>query len=386
MSFSLALQPLTKFGAEGEERGSYIASSLLMSAIVFFFATVIVLVAKNAISSILDPTGNTNLSELMNYMPLLYLTAYYRNFAVSLLQTTYEVRKIFWIDATYFIGTLILILGANIIGKFSTAEDLVVLNIVGQGLSSSLAIPMTLKNFNRGVRFQRLTFVKMLHYGKYIFGGNSVYTLFTQTDIFFVSSFVGVVGVALYSAAKLFTRIFDVLGQVLQMFLIPYTSKESSKNAFDNMRITAEKAICFSTIILLPIFLSLFIFPKEILHMFYKGKYDEAASILRIFSLLAIITPWNGVAVSYLLGMGKAKQGFYIGLIFIIIALILYVTLTPPLGAVGTSLALVFSFIISTVIYVIYLHRFVPINIVNVVKRVKDIREFYKTRMKFIST
>jgi O-antigen/teichoic acid export membrane protein len=381
MSFSLALQPLIKFGAEPGDKSYYITVSIALSVVIYLTATLVIMLGKNIFASLLDPSGLANLPTLLNYLPVLFISALYRNFAASFLQITYDIKKIFWIDAIYFLGTLTLIILLKIAGKFNTAADLIISNIVGQSLSSLLALFLTFKSIPTHMRFDKTSLKKMLNYGKYTFGGNSIYTIFTQADIFFISSFVGISGVALYSAAKIFTRFFDVLGQVLQMFLIPYSSKAFSNGDINNMRITAEKTICFSTILFIPIFVIFMFFPDLILHIFYRGKYVDAASLLKVFSFLALIAPWNGVTVSYLLGMGKAKEGFYLGLAFIVLTSVLYVILTPALGVLGTTLAFVISYLISTILYVKYLDRFMIIKFVNVLNRGKDVNEFMRVKL-----
>jgi lipopolysaccharide exporter len=381
MSFSLALQPLIKYGAEPGDRSPYIAISLILSGVVYILAALVLILGKHFLSLLLDPHGQANLLMLLNYLPLLFLSGFYRSFAVSLLQVTYDIKKIFWIDAVYFLGTIILIFFLQMANRFKTAEDLIILNIIGQGLSSLLALFLTFKMMSIRFHFEKSSLWKMLNYGKYTFGGNSVYAIFTQADIFFISSFVGISGVALYGSAKIFTRIFDILGQVLQMFLIPYSSKKFSSGEIGSMRITAEKTICFSTILFLPILLILIIFPEQILYILYRGKYTNAASLLRVFSFLALIAPWNGVSTSYLLGMGKAKEGFYLGLVFIGLTSLLYVTLTPALGVFGTTLAFVVAYFISTILYVRYLDRFIPVKIINVIIRVKDVNKFLRKKL-----
>jgi O-antigen/teichoic acid export membrane protein len=385
MNFSLSGQPLIKFGAEPGERSHYIVGSIAISAIFYISAILVVMLSKPLLSAVLDQQSQVNLPALLDYLPMLFLSSIYRNFAVSLLQITYEIKKIFWIDAVYFFGTLILIILLQMAGKFATAEDLIISNVVGQSLSSLLALFLTFKLMPTRVRIYKSSLRKMLNYGKYTFGGNSIYSIVTQADIFFISSFVGVSGVALYGAAKIFTRIFDMLSQVLHMFLVPYASKLFSSGQINNMRITAEKTICFSTILFLPIFFFLMFFPEVILHVFYRGKYSDAASLLMVFSFLAFLSPWNGVAVSYLLGMGKAKEGFFLGLTFIVLSIALYVFLTPALGVLGTTLAFVISNLISTIIYVKYLDKFIPIKVVNVVSRVKDVTEFLRIKFEFFN-
>lgn len=380
LGYALALQPLTKFAAENDENGPFIVASLVVNAVFFAVAASAIYLLKSPVAALLDPTGQGNFVRLAGYVPLLLLSSYYRGFAVSLLQAKYQVQKIFWIDAVYFLGTFVLIIIASNVGQFSTAEDMVKLNVYGQGLSSLLAVALTRRQMQVKLEFRREAFRKMWDFGKYAFGSNSIYTLFAQMDVFFVSHYAGVVAVAVYNAAKNLTRIFDMLAQVLQMFLIPLSSKACAQNDHIKLQVTAEKAICFSTLLFLPVLIILFLVPEAVLQFLYGGKYNNAAPILRVFSLLAFIIPWNGVVTSYLTGCGKVKEGFYFILLLIVVALPWYGFLTAAFGGLGPSIGYVSLMAIFTVALIIYIQRIVSIKPLPVVLRIGDAWMFLRNR------
>ncbi len=120
------------------------------------------------------------------------------------------------------------------------------------------------------------------------------------------------------------------------------------------------------------------IFPESLLHILYKGRYDVGASILRMFSFLALIVPWNAVVSSYMIGMGKVKQGFVAGVGLVVIALPAYVILIPLLGGLGASISLVGSIVIVTLVMVLYLYRTLPLQPGNVIRRALDAWTFIK--------
>jgi O-antigen/teichoic acid export membrane protein len=222
----------------------------------------------------------------------------------------------------------------------------------------------------------------MWHFGKYGLVGNSMYTIFMQMDIFFVSSIAGFAWVAAYSVAKTFNRVFDMMTGVIQMFLLPFSSKAGAEGNTSGLVTVAEKTICFSFIALLPCFIVMFFFPQPFLHLIYKGKYDDAAPIMRVLSLFALILPVNAVIGSYLQGLGKVREGFISGVVLVCISVPLYYFLTPVWGAVGTAAGLVTGFLITTIGLVIYLRTFAPITLKGVLLRVGDIRNFL---IKFLS-
>jgi len=373
LGFALALQPLTKFAAETEENGPYIAASMVISALFIIGASILLLVFKGVLVRLLDPRGEApSLSQLFSYLPLLFITSYYRAFSLSLLQATYQVRKIFWIDALYFIGVLLLLGGARLMHRLSSAEDVIILNIIAQSASTVLALILTRRPMSVKLRLRREAFSKMWGFGKFNFWGSTMYAAFSQMDVLFVSSFSGVVALATYGAAKQFTRLNDMLSQVIQMFLMPFSSKAQAENDIEKMTVVAEKTICFSLLAFTPVFLALFLAPQEILHLLYKGKYDGGADILRLMSFLSLIVPWNAVVASYLTGTGKVKAGLISNIFLSGVGLTSYLILTPKYGAIGTTAGFVFTMLVITVGLVKYLQRFLPLRVSGVFRRTRD--------------
>ncbi len=380
LGYSLALQPLTKFAAEKVNSGPFITASLILSVLFLGVTSAAVGLGKSILVKLFDPERHVNLGMLLSYLPALFATAYYRNFAVSLLQAKYHVQKVFWIDAVYYLGTLIVVYFAQQSGLFHTAQDVLVIMIISQAASTLLALTLTSELFSCKLSIQKEAFSEIWNFGKFVFLGNTMYSVFSQMDVFFVSSFAGIVAVATYNAAKIFTRLFDMLSQVLQMLLVPFSSKAHSEQDTKKLTIAAEKTICFSTLLLLPAFIVMFLFPEHLLQLFYKGRYDQGAPIVRALSFLAFIIPWNALVASYLVGMGKVKQGFYSGIALAAVALPMYAILTPSFGGIGTGIGLVFSSLVITVILTSYIRRFIPLTMSNVFKRIADVLTFIRTQ------
>ena len=383
LGYALALQPLVKFVAEKEDPGSYIVWSILMQCGFFLIVALIIMLMKDFFAHLFDPAHEMDISSLMVYVPLLFLSAFYRNFGVSLLQATYRMQKIFWIDVVYFLGSLAAIYGARSFGSFNTAKDLLNITVVAGALSSVLAMILTRREMAVKYTLRKDTLREMWDFGKYTFGGSALYTMFAQMDIFFISSLAGVTSVAVYNAGKILTRLFDMMNQVISMFLLHFFSKHYSRREHDKILVVAEKTICFSTIFMIPVLLILVLFPGQVLFVLYHGKYDASAGIVRAFGLLALVVPWNAVISNYLVGIGKVKESFYIGVLAVCASIVGYYVATIYFGQTGTAIAYVVSLFAMTLIMYTYARRFIRVRITGVLSRVKDIVAFVRNRSFF---
>jgi lipopolysaccharide exporter len=378
---AFAFAPLTKFAAETDENAEYISASGILGLIFFVIVSLLIVACKPIYIPLLDREHDGVLGPLVFLIPLLFATAFFRTMLVSYLQAKYQVKKIFWIDAVYLLGALLLIFLSERLNLFSSAYHLIVLLIISQGASSLLALFMIRKELSEIVRPQQSSFNKIWDFGKYSFMANSSYNVFAQMDVFFISSAAGVSYVAIYNAAKIVTRIFDMLSQLLMMFLMPYSSKYYTQNRIDQLVVVAEKSICFSTLLLLPACLIMIFFPGQLMHLLYKGKYDEGIIVVRIFGFLALSVPWNAVASSYMAGMAKVKESLYFGFALLIFSVLGFSILTPVLGFVGAALVYVGSLIGMTIGTTIFTQKSIPYRFKGVVSRIWDVKDFVESKI-----
>lgn len=378
LSTSFALQPLIKFAAETEDYGSITTTSFLLHFGFLLFASLGVVIVRIPLANLLDASNAIYLSDLFLFIPLLIFASFLKSFLISLLQTRFRVAEIFWIDSVFFLGSLILLFVARYFSLLHTARDVIYITVITHFLSTLVAVLLTKKIIKFKKKLEKDTFVKVFKFGKYSLASSVSFSLYAQMDIFLLSYFGGVAQVAIYSAAKIFTRIFDVFNQVIQLFVVPASSKLNARNDTGSLQVLIEKSIWFSTLALLPL-LILFLFGADFLiSFFYKGRYADATLPLRIFGLLALITPWFSVLPSILVGTGKVKQGLYISWIFIISSVLLFIILIPILGAVGAAISIIIAYVILSISSALVVNKFIKIRLQKLFSRTTDIKEFFK--------
>ncbi len=380
LGYALAFQPLIKFAAEREDHGSHIVAAIIMNAGLFLIVSTVVVLLKNDIAVFLDPTRQGNLAQLLLYLPILFFSAFYRGFAVSLLQAKYAIQRIFWIDTVYFLGALALMVIARKLGIFSTAKDLVLISVVAQMSSSMLAFFLTTREMRVKLYADQISFSEMWNYGKYNFGGNALYTIYTQMDVFFISSIIGISAVAIYNAGKMFTRLYDIMSQAASMFLIPYSSKGYARGDTDSLKTVAEKSICFVGLIMLPVFLVFLILPEQLIRILYHGRYMGAANVVRVFAFVALVVPWNSMLGSYIVGTGKVRGGFFASVFHVTLAIVCFSLGIRMFGIEGAATGYLVTILILTITLWIYLRRFIPFTITGVIQHIPDVWIFLRSR------
>lgn len=380
LAMAFALQPLLKYAAEENTDQRAILSGAMWLNVIFILASSILVVAfREPFSRLLNSPG---LSPLLLYVPLMFAASFFRNYTLVLLQSRFLIKQVFWVDFVHFIGAPILIYAYSKMNLFDSALDLIIINIISLGASSIIGLWLCRTEMRLQLNPGRAAISKMLDYGKYSLGGLISYMVYTKADSFILSAFSGPVQVAVYNSVKVFIRLYDMAAQVLQMFVLPATSRIASKGDKKSLKAFVEKAINFSTVGMIPVFVLFLFLASPLVHLIYQGRYTEAIPMLQIFAGLSFVIPVIAVGSNTLLGLGHARLGFIIGIVLLVASMIIYLVFIPWLGALGATIGYVLSSLVLAWLTVSQMNRFVPLTVKAILARTNDITVFVRTRLK----
>lgn len=377
LATAFSLQPLLKFASEerAETAGVITVSVVLHTAFLLVASLMLVLVRPLAVALF----NARSLTVLWNYIPVMLAASFARNFTLILLQSRFRVREVFWVDATHFLGAPLLMWGMSRLGRFNSAEDLILVTIVSLSASSMLGLLLAWPMLRITLRPGRADYAEMWDYGKYALGGIASYLVYSKADTFILAGFTGPVQVAVYNSVKVFTRVYEMVGQVVQMFVLPAVSMLSSRGEEGSLRAVVEKSILFITVALLPVTLVFVVTPGLLLDVLYQGRYAGAAPLLRIFGLLSFVVPLYAVCTNALMGLGKAKEGFLLGLAMLLVSCAAYFVFTPLLGSTGAAVGFVVASFVMGWLSARVTARYISFTGPGVIRRVGDIRVFLNT-------
>jgi O-antigen/teichoic acid export membrane protein len=380
LATAIALQPLLKFASEegGTEKG-VMGAAFIVHAAFLAITGILLVVLREPVGAVLR---SSMLAGLLPYLPALLAAAILRNFVLVLLQARFRLAAVFWVDATHFLGAPLLIWVYSRLHMFDSALDLVMIAIISLSASSVVGVVAARRELPAMALPTGAELRKVMDYGTYAMGGVVSYLFTTKADTLFLSAFAGPVAVAVYNAAKVFTRAFDMIPQVVQMFVLPATSRLSSRGEQHALQALGEKAVSFTTIATLPVTLLFLLAPGMLVDVLYGGRYQEAIPVLRVFSVLGLVVPLYAVGSSLLMGLGNARAVFMLGLQMLFLSLAGYLVLIPLLGAVGAAAAYTAA---SAIVALTTTHRLrasVPLKIGRILQRERDVRNFLRDALR----
>lgn len=375
---ALALQPLLKFHAEeSKDHRGVLTSALLLNLGFLVVSSIVVVGLRQPISDVLN---SARLSDLLLWVPALMAASFIRNFTLILLQSRLRMQALFWTDAAHFLGFPVLILIISRVELVDSARDLITINMISFSFSSLIGVILAWRYLRFTFAYPGEAMGRVWNYGVYSLGGIVSYLFYSKADSFILASFTGPVQVAVYTSVKIFVRVYEMVTQVVQMFVFPVTSRLASRGEFDRLKALAEKAIAFTTIGMVPVTVIFLGFAPLLIDIIYQGRYLEAAPMLRLFSLLTFCVPLTAVATNTIMGLGHARLGFVIGMQLLVISIAVYMILTPLFGVIGTATGYVLTSFILAFITGRHMQRFVPVSLGEVVRRTEDIRVFLVSR------
>lgn len=380
LATAFVLQPMLKFAAEeGNDYEAVLSSAVIMNLAFVFIFSVLVVIFRIPLGILFN---SPNLPSLMLWIPAMLGASFMRNFTLVLLQARFHIKQIFVVDAVHFIGSPILIYMYSKLHIFDSAFDLITINIISLSASSFAGMVASRSMLRFSVRVSPGVMKKMWDYGKYTLGGLVSYMVYAKADTFILSSFGGPIQVATYNSVKVLVRVYDVASQIVSMFILPVTSKLASKREFKTLKIVVEKALAFSTIGMLPVFIFFLVFASPLIGVVYQGRYGDAVPLLQIFSLLSLIVPATAVAGNTIMGLGHARLGFLLGLVILFASIIMYLIFIPWLGTLGATIGYVATSFVLAWVMVAQMNRFVPVSFGEVLRRTNDIKVFILSHLR----
>jgi O-antigen/teichoic acid export membrane protein len=379
LATAFALQPLLKFFAEdASDSPSVVPAAILMYAGFVACVTILTMIFRAPVGRVLNSPSFPDLVILLSLMTLASIP---RSISLTLLQAGLNIKEVFWVDAVHFLGAPVLIFVWSQMFAFQTAAELIRIIIATQASSSIVGVIITRRYWTFAGGVTRNGMRKVWQYGGYTLASTVGALAGIRADTFLLSAYGGLEQLALYNSAKIFLRLYDMVSQVIQMLIVPATSKISSRGDKRSLLALIEKALLFGTILILPVFFSYALLAEPAIRILYQGRYLEAIPILRILSLPALIVPAMAIAGTTLLGLGKARLSFWLGISTAIMNLCAYALLIPWLGASGAAWGATISAYVIGGMALWILRKEVPFTIAGVLSRYNDITVFLRERL-----
>ena len=293
---TFALQPLVKFGAGGEDISVPATASMILYAAFIVPVALLLLLLGDAFGGLFR-SGTAG--ELLWYVSAMLIASIPRNLASFVLQSKLDLKTLFFLDAVYSLGSLALIAWLVTDGSIATAEGVMQVNLLMITLSSLVGALLLWKSYGLRVAWSPAMLARTWEYGRFSLGASVSYTLYSQSDNLIISAMLGPVSLAVYNAAKVFARVYDLILQTITTLLVPAVSRASGRNDLAGLKTLAEKSLLFFTLAAAGSGILFVLFGEALISVVYHGKYPGAVPVLYSLAAAGVFIPGIAVAASF---------------------------------------------------------------------------------------
>jgi lipopolysaccharide exporter len=224
---------------------------------------------------------------------------------------------------------------------------------------------------------------ELLGFGGYIFGIAITSNLFANLDQLMIGRFTSRSGtvysqsmVANYNAATRISAWVDVPSYSAAEILLPKVSQVDLSKGYHQVTYMYERMVAVLLSFTTPIALFIFFFPKWVISMIAGSQYLDAAFILQMYMLSALVKPIQNQAANVFLYIGKARLCFFLNLLFLGVNSGLNYLCFIQFGAYGAAIGNVIGCVLGTIVWYSILQRSIEVKYINIGRHIIDT---YKT-------
>ena len=313
---------------------------------------------------------NQSLNVFFHWFSITFIVTMPTFLAGCVLQAELKFDKLLYmrlISGVLFIAGII----ALILLKKLSLIGLLYLNIGRETITSLIALISGWTNMRMFRHRSMACAIELSHFGKFSIGSFIGSMLLRYSDTFIINFMLGPAPLAVYNVAQRFLEFIEIPLRSSIAIAIPEMSVAFNDNDKVRLGKMLQKNAGLVTWVLLPIILLMLIFSDLLVYLLAGEKYmgTEAANVLRIFLVIAIISPidrYFGVALDVI---NMPKMNLYKVLIMLVITIlgdILGVKLTHNIYgvAIATAPTVISGFLFGYFIF----NRYHQVSVLEIVE------------------
>ena len=372
------------FDAKTPEQKNMIQTSSLITNIVFSVVIILLIIfGGKAIAGLLHIP---QLYELWLWGIVIVIFLIPSNHCEVLMQAHFKFREIFYVyvvkQAVFLFGIIVMLLFFR--------NYISMLNLVFWQIFSTFCGEVVLYFFARGYFYKGFHFdeeatVKMLHFGKYIFGTNICAALSRQADQFISAGLMSTEVTAYYNVSSRVNSFMDMPSMAVADVLFPKNVEAMSTSGTDKVRYYFERLVGTIVSVVVPISLVIFLFPGLVIRILAGSKYLAAIPILQIVILSSFMRPFFYQFGATLDAIGKPRMNFWMNVVITTLnAAFMYLGLRF-IGSLGAAIGYVISSFINFSIIILILHKTIGVKGSEIIGYIGDsYRNMFRMANKFL--
>jgi O-antigen/teichoic acid export membrane protein len=183
------------------------------------------------------------------------------------------------------------------------------------------------------------------------------YLFVSKTDKVLLGYFMSSRDVGIYTPALMIANLLIFISTAFKYIFLPTVSEYFSKNDIRGLEPLFKSTSKWNFLVVLPLFLFILIFPKEILAILYGSSYTGGYLALIILSLGIAANDFAGTSATLLVAGGRTKLNLTCEIIAGVTNVFLNIVLIPVYGIVGAAIATGISFLTRNISSLSFAYR-----------------------------
>lgn len=368
----LLRNPLIKFLSMQENDKDMVQSSVILINLIFSFIVIAAIgIGGSAIAAFLK---SPHLHELFLWSILSILLLIPFNHCEVLLQAHFKYQQIFIAyllrQGLFMIGIIVLVFAMP--GQL-TLVNLVIVQSISLLASTVLIYISSRHLLPKKFKFDAVLTRRILHFGKYVFGTNVFSNVSRFADHFVTANAIanpelGKRYVSYYNACSRISNLVDMPSVAVADVLFPKNVQALELEGINKVKYYFERMVGSIISIVLPASIFIMLLPKFTLLVVAGRQYLEAANILRIVMIIAMLRPFFYQFGATMDAIGKPQLNFWYNLLLMCINFSFTYIGLHYIGRDGAAYALVAHHIVSLIIIYPVLKKHVHVEMRNIIK------------------
>jgi len=184
----------------------------------------------------------------------------------------------------------------------------------------------------------------------------------SQTDVLLIGYYLSSTEVGIYVPALVIARFLTFIGSAFGYIFLPVVSGLFAKNKTRDIESLFKSASKWMFLLVLPMFIFIVLFPKEIITLLYSSEFSTGYVVLGILAFGIFSNVFTGLTGSILIGSGKPKLNLVCEIIAAVTNVTLNLILIPYYGIIGAAIGTAASYCVRNICSFIFVYKTIGIN------------------------
>jgi O-antigen/teichoic acid export membrane protein len=346
--------PFIKFATDGENEPAEVNFQIILLKILYVFVVSAIIFI---FSDFLAQYSGLERKKLLFFLPLMLFALTMYMFVGQVLIARMQLRLLFVYELLNCLVFILFLTGAYFLTEHFSTENIVIVFSLAMIVSAVVGGILFRRLIDLAVKINKVLLWKIVHYSKFTVLSGASSVLLLKTDVLILGYLRSPQEVGIYGMAMFVNEAVNMVFDSVLRICLPKASILSGDKK--RLMLLFQQSVKNIYIGIIPIVAVIAVAAPSMIHLIYKGKYDDSIILIYLFLAASVIKPIGYVAGTILGATGNIRLDNRNCWISALLNLLLNYLLIPDYGVMGAASASIVSFTILTVLHYLSFHKIV---------------------------